>query len=139
MEDDVHDESIGLGMNAVGNDDSWNQGGTVEAINTLEGIQPIGKRTNDGNVLDPNQMFKHMSQCMSLVKEISRNRDSLPIEFGKQMAEIFASHLSELNPAKRAKPNEVVLEEEEIELVEKSGISFSDNQHDKIGKNLAMF
>ena len=129
--------SIGLGFNSSDEELDPNGGDHTtgaEVLNTVNDSAIGNKRKSQDNGVDVGQVFTHMNQCMNLFKDMAKSRESLPVEITRQVAEVFATHLNDLGSSKRHKGNHVELEEQPMMLVEESGLSFSDNQHDILGK-----
>ena len=129
-------ESIGLGFNSSDEEPEPNGGdhGSGAEILTVNDSALGNKRKSQDNGVDIGKVFSHMNRCMDLFKDMAKSRDALPVEITKQVAEVFATHLNDFGSNKRHKGNHVELEEQPMMLVEENGLSFSDNQHDILGK-----
>ena len=121
-------ESIGLGFNSSDEEPEPNGGdhGSGAEILTVNDSALGNKRKSQDNGVDMGKVFSHMNRCMD-------------IEITKQVAEVFATHLNDFGSNKRHKGNHVELEEQPMMLVEENGLSFSDNQHDILGKGKTWF
>ena len=120
IDSNEHDDSIV--------DDDGLLGAVLEGSPTADNSREKRKK---GDQQD-DRYLAQMDRYLSLMEKMDANQAALPTAMQQQLSSVIASQLQELNAAKKKRNDTVELTEEDPYLVEKSNLTFRDNQQEVI-------